>query len=423
MGFDIKMANIDAMYDQYLAYADPDSGSLAHALTALRTAVQTFSNMQSFKGEAAAALKGYLMDMHIVFTASLRSLCALLKTEYATLYLARYAEAPLSENGAASLPEDELDQKKGLLAQMRDERIPTLQAHLDRAQRLLPPSFGLSAPSTAPLEEAVALASDDIQRLEEGVRAIEEEARSRFEERDGLFASLLQQVNSNIQSTALSAEAITSYVPGSLFLSDACRLEARARQATDAFCAERADVLIPVQDQMLMRQIVREEEAYRLMEEGRSQWELVGIGASVVGTLAAAAAVVGTGGAAAAVIAGAGALRSASGTFMRIQDRISQKHASDEPAGDASPDDAKSKAFGSSVIAASASISQILKGRQSSISILNGSAKGAVSITGNAAQALTVLADHNHDRMRQEAQARLRRIDALKAQLSSSKAA
>lgn len=415
MGFLMKMQNVDAMYDQYLDYADPNAGSLAEALASVRNAVETFHRMDSFQGQAATALKGYLMDMHTVFTHEIQTLCELIQAEYAVKYMQRYAEAPIAESGEAVLPEDELEQKRSLLAQAKDRRIPHIDEELSAVVRLLPPGTWPAIPTTAQLHEAFASAHDDIERLKNGVQRVEEEGERLFQD-GGPIAQHLARIKQAIQETALDVVAVTGYEEGSYFASDtALELSTFGKQA-EAEVAVLREALISAQDQMLERQILREEEAFRLMEEGRSQWELVGIGASVIGTLAAAAAVFGTGGAA-VIVSGASAMKSLSGTIGRIQDYASGKNVSGNLETDYSAPSFKSVATSTAASAATSAVSKFAKGK-SGTAILTGTAKSAVSVTGKASQAVTTLADVNHASMREEAQGRLRRIEELKARRS-----
>lgn len=416
MGYLMKMKNIDELYDQYLDYGEPSAGSLAAAFASLRSAVETFHHMDSFKGAAATALKGYLMDMHTVFTYEIQTLCELLQTDYAIKYMQRYGEEPIAEGGDAVLPEDELEQKRQLLAQAKDIRIPHIDDELTAVVRLLPSGAWPAIPTAAKLYDAFAATHDDVEQLKNGVQRVEEEGQRLFED-GGLFSQYLARLKQAIQETALDAAMVTNYEEGSFFSSEtAFELNVFGKQAATEVAASK-EALITIQDQMLDRQILREEEAFQLMEEGRSQWELVGIGASVLGSLAAVAAIFGTGGAA-AVVAGASALSSLSGTVSRIQDYASGKNAVTDLESTSSSSSHKSVIVDTAASTAVSAISKLSKGK-SGATILNGAAKSAVSFTGKASQAVTVLADVNQSRMREEAQARLRRIEELKARRSS----
>lgn len=415
MGYFMKMKDIDAMYDQYLAYGDQNAGTLASALSSVRSAVETFQHMDSFKGEAADALKGYLTDMHTVFSQELLTLCALLQTEYAVKYMQRYADSPIRERGDAALPEDELEQKRSLLAQAKDARIPQIDDELSAVAQLLPAGAWPAIPTAGNLQNAFAAAHDDIEQLKNEVRRVEEEGLRLFED-GGLLSQHIACLKRAIQQTACDATAVASYEAGSYFMSDsAFELSEVGRRAAAEVAASK-DALIAAQDQMLERQILREEETYRLMEEGRSQWELVGIGASVIGTLAAATAILGTGGAA-AIVAGAGALQSALGTVTRIQDYASGKNSAWGLETDSSSATLKSAITSSATSTAASALSKLTKGK-SATTVLTGNAKSAVSFTGKASQAVTVLADQNQDRMREEARAHLRRIEDLRSRHS-----
>lgn len=416
MGYLMKTKDVDGVYDQYLNYGDPTAGALASSLTSLQSAIETFYHMDSFKGTAAVALKSYLMDMHRVFIANIKDLCELLRTEYALKYMQRYSQAPVSEGGDAVLPEDELEQKRGILAYAKDARILSLDEHLTAVARLLPAGTWPAIPHAGNLQSAFAAAHDDVERLKNEVRRIEEEGQRLFQS-GGLFLQHLTQLKQVIQETTLDAAGAVRYEGGSFFATDAAVGLSALSQQTAATVSASKGALIAVHDEMLDRQVLREEEAYRLLEEGRSQWELVAIAGSVIGTLASAAAILGTGGAA-AVVSGAGALKSATDTIGRIQAYASGKNSSANLDANGSQRTVVSSLASSSASVATSAISSFAKG-SSGTAILTGTAKSTVSMVGKASQAVTVLADANQTRMRDEAQARLARIEALRARRSA----
>lgn len=417
MGYHVKMTNIDAMYDQYLTAAAPDASVLGEALDALAAAVTTFHSMDSFKGAAAQAVKAYLMDAHSVIIANLKELCGLLQTDYAVRYLRRYSEVPIAEEGSAVLPEDEMEQKRGLLAQAKDERVPSIANEVTTAYRLLPSGNWPAQPSTEGLRKAFSEAHSDLELVKCNVRTVEELGRAHFLN-SATVTELFARLREAIQDTALDASAVKGYEAGSFLRSSLGQALSKAGQEAHSWREESAEVLITVQDQMLDRQILREEEAFHLMEEGRSQWEMVGIAGSAISSLASAAAILGTGGAA-AVVAGAGALKSISGTVTRVQEYASGKNVSTNPEGDAAAKSLKSSIGSTTASSVLTSISSLAKGKSNPLKVLSSSAKGAVSLAGKASQAVTIVADANQTRMREEAQARLQRVEALKARRSA----
>lgn len=411
MGYDVKMANIDAAYEQYIAYADLDGGELGEALASLREAVSAFGCMRSFKGDAAQALKSYVSETHSALIDCFIDLNGQLKQEYALSYMQRYYDAPLSESGGAVLPEDEMEQKRGLLARAKDERIPAIDADVFRANELLPSGSWPAIPAPCDLRDAFARVHDDVERVKACVMAIEEDAQRRFTDQSGSFSGLRDRMMSVIQDRSTGVDAILGGEVGSFYLSDPYIQMSIAAQRIQDERADRAEELCLAHDQMIDRQIVRAEERYAVFEEGRSQWELVGIGASIFSTIAGAAAIVGTSGMA-AVVAGASTLRSASGVVTRIQDRVNDVHASDDPAG-TDMGSGRTSAVSTTAVSAVSSV-LALKGSGDGASLPKAIASTS-SIVSKALSAVTIFADANHDRMRADAQAELARIEELKA--------
>lgn len=411
MGFDVKMANVDAAYEQYLSYADFGGGALGEAIVAVREAVSAFSCMHSFKGAAAEALKTYVSQVHYELLDGFVDLSGQCKQEYALKYMQRYYEAPLSEQGSAVLPEDEMESKRRLLALAKDERIPALSADIMKANELLPSGPRPAIPAPSALQDAFAQAHDDVERAKNATLAIEEEAQRCFTDQGSRFANLAQQMRNVIQDWTVDVAAIRSGEPVRFHGTDACSALRIAAQAVQDERGDWPEELMSAHNQMIDRQVLRAEERYAIFEEGRHQWELVGIGASVLGVMAGAAAIVGTGGMA-AVVGGIGVLSSAKGTVTRIQDCANNVHASDDPAGT----NMGSKRSGAVANGAISSVSSVLRAKGPSVGpTVPQAVASTTSIVSKASQTCTLLADSNHDRMRADAQAELKRIEELKA--------
>lgn len=415
MGFEVSLVNADAVYEQYLSYADGRTSMLGEAMVALETAFSAFYCMDSFQGKAASSLKEYLSDHHHALRDAFVDLRDQLKLDFAIHYLQRYYEAPLTERGDARLPEQEMEQKRGLLAYAKDARIPSISKNLAQVFAHCPSEDALAVPTAAYLSDAFICAHDEVERAKNTTQAIEEEAQRRFTSQSGNAAQLMAQIRRVIQDYAVNKETLLAGGYQSFYLSDLyLDLSLAAQRVQD----ERGDwkaELLSAHQQLYDRQILREQERYAIFEEGRSQWELVGIGASVLGTLASAAAIVCTGGAATAVMAGAGTLKSGADTFTRIQDRVSGVNASDQVSSGRSKTtaDAVKQAAGSS---AASAIARFVPSRTSNpFQFVSSSVSGTVSVVKKATQAATILADSNHGRMRADAQASLRRIEELKA--------
>ncbi len=415
MGYAVKMTSVDAAYEQYIAFGDPEVGSLAHALAALSKAIGEIRAMKSFKGEAAEALKSYLANTHAPLIEGMLALVGQLQFDYAVSYMKRVGDAPISESAHAVLPEDEMEQKRGLLAQAKDERIPAIGADLARVAALLPEGPWPTIPASDGLQAAFTTAHDDVERVKNEVRSVEEQGMRLFGWGTRHFDLIETQLRLNIADSLLDAESVQGYVPGSYPITDAC-LALTGVSNTASLMRERGmDALIAAHDQMIERQVIREEEKRRICEEGRAQWELLGIAGSVAATLAGVVAVVASGGVAAALVAGAGTLKSGADSFERIQDLIANKNAWDNPEGDDGSASSKSKVSSSSVAAVASLVGPFLKGKGDPVKVVSGSVKLTASLTGQASHAVTALADGNHDRMREEAKAHMRRIEELDA--------
>lgn len=415
MGFEVSLVNADAVYEQYLSYADGRTSMLGEAMVALETAFSAFYCMDSFQGKAASSLKEYLSDHHHALRDAFVDLRDQLKLDFAIHYLQRYYEAPLTERGDARLPEREMEQKRGLLAYAKDARIPSISKNLAQVLAHCPSEDALAVPTAAYLSDAFICAHDEVERAKNTTQAIEEEAQRRFTSQSGNAAQLMAQIRRVVQDYAVSKETLLAGGYQSFYLSDLyLDLSLAAQRVQD----ERGDwkaELLSAHQQLYDRQILREQERYAIFEEGRSQWELVGIGASVLGTLASAAAIVCTGGAATALIAGAGAIKGGMDAFSRVQDRTNGVNASHHAAKD---DGSKVEDTANQV--ASAAVSSVLskfipKRTQNPFQFVSSSVSGTVSVVKKATQAGTILADSNHGRMRADAQASLRRIEELKA--------
>lgn len=414
MGFEVNLANVDAAYEQYLAYADGRASVLGEAMVALETAFSQFYRMESFQGDAARSLKDYLSEYHSALRDAFVELRDQLKLDFALHYMQRYYEAPLAERGDARLPEQEMEQKRALLAHAKDARVPSISGNFAQVIARNPPGDVLPVPSTACLSDAFTCAHDDVERAKNATQAIEEEARQRFTSQSSNAAQLMAQLRHVIQDYVVSKETLQAGGYRSFLLSDSYLHLALAEERVQDERGDLKEELLSAHQQLYERQILREEERYAIFEEGRSQWELVGIGASVLGTLASAAAIVCTGGVATAVLSGAGALRSGADAFSRIQDRINGVNGSERMGGrtKTTADSVKQAASSSAVSV----MSRLVPSRTSNpLKMLGSSARGTVSVLGKASQAATVLADDNHDRMRADAQASLKRIEELKA--------
>lgn len=414
MGFEVNLANVDAAYEQYLSYADGRSSVLGEAMVALETAFSQFYRMDSFQGDAARSLKDYLSEYHSVLRDAFVELRDQLKLDFALHYMQRYYEAPLAERGDARLPEQEMEQKRAMLAYAKDARIPSISSNLAQVVAHSPSGDVPSVPSTACLSDALVCAHDDVERTKNTTQAIEEEARQRFAGQSGNAAQLMAQLRHVIQDYVVSKETLQTGGYQSFLLSDTYLHLALAEQCVQDERGDHKEELLSAHQQLYERQILREEERYAIFEEGRSQWELVGIGASVLGTLASAAAIVCTGGAATAVLSGVGALQGGADAFSRIQDRINGVNESERMGGRSKTTaDSVKQAAGSSAVSV---MSRLVPSRTSNpLQQLGSSAQGTVSVIKRASQAATILADSNHDRMRADAQASLKRIEELKA--------
>ncbi|MCI9129204.1 MAG: hypothetical protein HFJ65_02635 [Eggerthellaceae bacterium] len=416
MGYEVKLSWVDGAYDEYLTYADPSSGALSSALDSLAESVREISVMKSFKGQAAESAKAYFRDLYPPIISALKDAAAQLKADYAVRYMDRFYQQPVFESGGACLPEDEMEHKRGRLEFAKDERVPKIGRSLDAVRSSLPSGVAFAIPSTASLQGAVNACHGEVEQVKNAVSDIEAQGARIFSNSSHIFSELCQSILAVLRGSSYD---LATYEAGAYFQSDGAVPVALFSHAARADQEALHEAMISADRQMYDRQILREEEAYKVLEEGRGQWEVVGLCASVAVTLVGVCAVVASGGVIGAVGAGLGAFKSASSVVTRTQDLISGKNASDRDSpsikGTTASNVVKSQAKDTAKSIASKFVSSALKGKKMpDIGDIRKTVSGTSSVVGKSSQVVLAFADTNHDRMRTEARERLDRVQSLK---------
>lgn len=414
MGYLIKSSIIDATYEEYNAYLNQGDASLLSVLCELRESVRQLSVMRTFSGDAAQAVKAYFSEYHGMFIDALEELAEQLRFDYVVKYMNRYEETPIWENGDFVLPEDELTQKADLLKDLKDEDIESIRSELACAAACAPSGFGFSFPRTDMIFGTLNAAWSEADRLKQDVWECEMAAKRYFLDCCGdhpvtvcFLRSIIEDEEDRFdirsyQAGDMAKDRVSESVYGWL------RNLASEREAAQ-------DDYIAACSRYIDRQLVREEEAYRVAEEGRVQWEMAGICFGAIAVVGGAVATFATGGAVPALFAGAAALKGLADTAERIHDL-------DAGINSAACDGKEAKtleetAAGASLSLLSKAATKFTKGKGISWATgISREVKGTVSVVNGAAKAGQVVSDANHDRMRKEAQTHLQKIEDLKKQ-------
>ncbi len=418
MGYVIRMSDVDAAYDSFLAYAHPSTGMLTQALEKLREAVRELTVMRTFQGQAAEAIKSYFGDAYPVIIDQIECLAGQLRSDFALKYMNRYADQPIAEQGQAVLPEDEMEAKRGLLAFAKDSRIPTIQQYLDKAKSALPSGVAFTFPSTLRLQGALNGAHGEIEQIKNSMRVVEEAGCALFAADQTDWSLFAAQLKNTIACRCVMD--MTLYDPGDFFKHIEVIFSTRSFAASLHGQNDSNQALIAAERQWASRQLLKEEEAYRICEEGRAQWELIGIGAGVAIVLVGAFATVTAGAPLAALVAGAAALKAGKDLAERIQDRAANRRSSASDDWDGKGVSVPEAATATGVKIASKIGSNLVKQKPAAVrNFISQQVKGTVSVVDVASSSVQSVADCNHERMRTEAQGHLARIEELKKYTTS----
>ncbi len=417
MGYHVKARNIDETYLEYDSFLEQQDSSLLGALQELSEAVRALSVMRSFSGEAATSIKSYFSEYHGMIIQAIQELAVHLRYAYAMRYMSWYWEAPISENDEAVLPEDEMVRKADLVRSLRDERISSIQSELAAAAACVPSGFGFAFPRVDATLGPINAALDEVVRIREDVLEHETIVARMYNAPGNLYA-LAAKSASNLFADGGVAFEMGAYQPGDVDRHSSVRELHGDLQVLASVRQEGAEEYVSIRNQCIDRQIIREEGAFRILEEGRSQWEMVGVGFGAVGVVAGAAATVVSGGAVPALFAGASLLKGMVDTAGRIQDLRMGVNATTAPGKGGVT--VESAAASASMTLLSKAASKFAGGKgQSWKTGVSREVKGTVSVVGNASKAGQLVADFNQDRMRKEAQGRLEKIEELKKQRSA----
>ncbi len=414
MGYTIKMAEVDAAYDSYVAYGDPILGTLTLALEKLREAVRELTVMESFKGQTAEVVKSYFGDAYPLLIDHIECLAAQLKSDYAVRYMDRYANQPIAEGAAAVLPEDELESKRGLLAFAKDSRVPSIQQNLSRARSALPDGIALAFPSPVRLQAAFNAVHGEVEQLKNSVGALEEEGSRLFGSEPGQWGLFALRLKNAIQCKCVMD--MVTYEPGQFFTHMETIVSRQSFEESTAHQQEDQQGLVAAERAWIDRQLLREEEAYRMCEEGRSQWELVGLGATAALLLVGAFAVVTAGAPVAALVAGAGALKTGADLMGRIQDKASDSRSASNEEWEGKGVSVEEAAVAMGIKAATKVGGKLSTGPSIPGKVLvSKQVRGTASLVDAASSGVQIVADYNHDKMRLEAQAHLKKAEELRS--------
>ena len=422
MGYIVKMAEIDAAYDSYAAYGDPASGTLTLALEKLREAVRELTVMESFKGQTAEVVKSYFGDAYPLLIDHIECLAAQLKSDYAVRYMGRYSSQPIVEGAAAVLPEDELESKRGVLAFAKDSRIPSIQQNLSRARSALPDGVAFAFPSPTRLQGAFNGLHGEVEQLKNSVGALEEEGSRLFGSEPGQWGLFALRLKNAIQCRCVMD--MVTYEPGQFFTHMETIVARQSFEESTAHQQEDRQALITAERAWMDRQLLREEKAYRLCEEGRSQWVLVGLCATAVLLLVGAFAVVTAGAPVAALVAGAGALKTGADLVGRIQDKASDSRSASNEEWEGKGVSVEEAAVAMGVKTATKVGGKLTTGPSIPGKVLVGKqVRGTASLVDAASSGVQILADYNHDKMRSEAQVHLQKAEELRSRRAAQQAA
>lgn len=416
------MADIDAAYANYIAYGDPVSGALTQALEKLREAVRELTVMESFKGQTAEVIKSYFGDAYPLLIDHIECLAAQLKSDYAVRYMGRYSAQPIAEGMTAVIPEDELESKRGLLAYAKDSRAPSIQQNLTRAQAALPGGVAFAFPRSDHLQAALNAVHGEVEQLKNSVGALEGEGCKLFGPEPSPWRLFALRLKNAVRCRCVM-DMIT-YEPGQFFTHMEAIVSKQSFHESKVHQQEDQQTLIAAEQAWIDRQLVREEEAYRLCEEGRSQWELVGLGATAALMLVGAFAVVTAGAPVAALVAGAGALKTGADLVSRVQDKASDTRSASNEQWEGKSVSVEEAAVATGVKMATKVGGKLSTGPSVPGKILVGKqVKGTASVVDAASSGIQIVADYNHDKMRTEAQAHLRNAEALRSRRAGQLAA
>lgn len=293
MGFHILKSDLNDLGDKFADHSNDANdrfGEVGNSITAL-------SELSSFTGAAADAIKAYFADVHVSLAASIAALAQQLCSDYFAKYLDRYTNDPLHENDWGKLNEDELTNKKAWVRDQQ-ERWDVIDSQLSQAISALPGGVVLSKPNAQAARAELTKLEASLSQLIANVHSVEANGKNAFAADSTEFSRLLGSIDSAISQCKYD---MSTYEAGAF---NAVLEATGLREAFNASledCEANAEKMI--QNQEIMYDQLCEREV-RKQEEERAFWDGVGFALGVGLLIVGVAATIATAGTATPVVAG-----------------------------------------------------------------------------------------------------------------------